>query len=74
MCRSEKSFSVLCGCADGGGGGRTGKATGAWASVALVMARNDSNREAVTRDAERQIRGCRIFWDHVETLSGKLRC
>jgi hypothetical protein len=46
--RRVKSFSVLCCGGVLGGGGRMGD------SAALVMARNDSSREAVTRDAELQ--------------------
>lgn len=58
MCRSEKSFSELCGCGEVGGGRMGGS------SVALVTAtaRNDSNRAAVTRDAEVQSGRRRIMW------------
>jgi hypothetical protein len=56
MCRREKSLSVLCGCGEKGGAGRMGS------SAALLTARNDSNREAVTRDAELQSGRRRMLW------------
>jgi hypothetical protein len=52
-----KSFSVLCTGGELGGGGRMGN------SAALLTARNDSSREAVTRDAEVQSGPWRIVHD-----------
>ena len=62
MWRSVKTFSVLCTWGDVGGSGGRGT------SAALLMARNDSSSEAVTRDAELQSGRRRMLCVYVKGL------